>query len=89
MCGNINKLYLKYKSFILYVFFGVCTTLVNIAVYTACARGLELAAIVSTVIAWIAAVLFAYVTNRRWVFESNKQGMAIAGEIIFFSAADC
>lgn len=84
MCGNIKKLYLKYKSFILYAFFGACTTLVNIAVYTACARGLELATIVSTVIAWIAAVLFAYVTNRRWVFESNKQGMAIAGEIIFF-----
>ena len=84
MCGNIKKLFLKYKSFILYAFFGVCTTLVNIAVYTACARGVGLATIISTVIAWIAAVLFAYVTNRRWVFESNKQGMAIAGEIISF-----
>ena len=69
---SIKHLILKYKSFILYVFFGGCTTLVNILVYAICSRKLGMGTVTSNVCAWILAVTFAYITNRIWVFESNK-----------------
>ena len=61
----------RYKSQILYLFFGVCTTLVNVIVYGICAHIAALSTTSSTILAWGAAVLFAYVTNRTWVFESH------------------
>lgn len=62
----------KYKSIILYLIFGCLTTLVNIIVYWCCAHILSMSTILSNVFAWLLAVLFAYITNRRWVFESKK-----------------
>ena len=69
--GLINK----YWDVIPYLFFGVCTTLVNVVVYWICAHPLNLGTMVSTIIAWILAVLFAYVTNRKWVFHSEAHGI--------------
>lgn len=63
----------KYRDVIPYVFFGVCTTLVNIVVYWLFAHPLHVAVVPSTVIAWVASVLFAYVTNRKWVFCSQER----------------
>ena len=68
---NLSELLQKYKSQLLYLFFGGCTTLVNVAVYGLCAHVAELSTTWSTVIAWVASVLFAYLTNRTWVFESR------------------
>lgn len=67
----LKDMLVKYRSFILYAFFGVCTTLVNIIVYYVCSYVLNLSTIISTAISWFLAVLFAYVTNRKWVFESH------------------
>jgi len=67
---KIKELLERYKDIILYGFFGVCTTLVNMAVYWLCARPLGLAVLPSTIVAWFMAVLFAYLTNRKWVFHS-------------------
>ena len=67
----LKDMLVKYRSFILYAFFGVCTTLVNIIVYYICSYVLNLSTIISTAISWFLAVLFAYVTNRKWVFESH------------------
>lgn len=61
----------KYKSILLYLVFGVCTTIINIFVYYICDRIFYTDTVTSTVIAWFFAVLFAYGTNRKWVFESN------------------
>ena len=61
----------RYKSQLLYLFFGGCTTVVNITVYGVCAHIAAFSTTVSTAVAWGAAVLFAYVTNRTWVFESR------------------
>ena len=56
-----------------YVFFGVLTTLINLAVYFLSNRVLgEERYLVSNVIAWVLAVAFAYVTNKLWVFESKS-----------------
>lgn len=71
---DIKKLYLKNKDIILYLFFGVCSTLVNIVTYWVFAHALQLDVMVSTILAWLFSVLFAYSTNRKWVFYSNAHG---------------
>ena len=67
----IRQLYDRYQEKILYLIFGALTTAVNYGVYWLCAHPLNLSVVLSTVIAWVVAVVFAYVTNRRWVFHSE------------------
>ena len=84
----MRQLFMKYRSLILYGVFGVCTTLVNIAVYWLSAHVLKLSVTPATAIAWFLSVLFAYVTNRKWVFESAQTGTkAVIGEMISFFAS--
>ena len=84
---DIKALWNKYKDLSPYGIFGVLTTVVNIAVYALCARKLNMSTIPSTVTAWVIAVLFAYVTNRKWVFHSKATGAkAIVTEIVSFFA---
>lgn len=81
----MSRLYEKYKDVIPYMFFGVCTTLVNIVVYWICAHVAFMGVMHSTIIAWVAAVFFAYLTNRKWVFHSEALGAKeILKEIIAF-----
>lgn len=65
----------RHIGVVLYLVFGGLTTLVNIVAYWACSRVLELETITGTVIAWGLAVLFAYLTNRTWVFGSYAHGV--------------
>lgn len=76
----IKEIYIKHKEIINYLIFGVLTTVVDFAVYTPLTAilgadykvaGVIPWYIVTSVIAWIAAVLFAYVTNKIWVFEEK------------------
>lgn len=56
-----------------YVFFGVCTTVVNLIAFKVFNIVLgEKLYLVSNVIAWIIAVVFAYITNKLWVFQSRS-----------------
>ena len=81
----MKDLYEKYKDVIPYLFFGVCTTLVNVIAYWLCAHPLNLGTMRSTIIAWILAVLFAYITNRKWVFHSEAHSSKeIIKEMISF-----
>lgn len=85
---NLSRLFDKYKDVIPYLFFGVCTTLVNMAAYWFFAHPAGLGVMPSTVIAWVLAVLFAYLTNRKWVFHSEAHGRwEIAKEAASFFAA--
>ena len=69
----------KYRELILYVFFGGLTTLVDWVSY-----GLMTAAFLSQMFS----ILFAYVTNRRFVFESRVHGAkAVAAEMAKFFGA--
>jgi len=73
---KLKQLYVKHKEMVLYVFFGGLTTVVNIAVnalsvYLLAFAGIETATIPAA-IAWVVSVVFAYITNRKWVFESKK-----------------
>ena len=74
----MKELYLKYKEIINYLIFGVLTTAVSLAtkyllLFTMldAANAFELQ--VAVIISWIAACLFAYITNRIWVFESKSK----------------
>ena len=71
---SIKEIFLKYKSIILYILFGILTTLVNIFVYFACSC-LKFSTAASTLTAWIISVLFAYITNRKYVSDSKSQGV--------------
>lgn len=65
-------LFKKYKFIILYGIFGVLTTVINIAVYGIFYSVLDVSNVVSNIIAWVISVLFAFITNKLWVFESKS-----------------
>lgn len=68
--NQIRALIRKHYDILAYLFFGVLTTLVNYIVYLPCYNLLHFSAAVSNVIAWVAAVVFAYLTNKPFVFKS-------------------
>ena len=68
---HIWKLAEKYRDILVYLVFGVLTTIVNYLVYLPCYNLLQLSATVSNVIAWVVAVAFAYLTNKPFVFGSH------------------
>lgn len=61
----------KKNELILYLLFGGLTTLVNIATYFLAADIAGIDYKLATTISWLAAVLFAYVTNKIYVFKSK------------------
>lgn len=71
MVERIKALFVKYYDLIVYLVFGVLTTVVNYIVYLPCYNILALSSSVSNVIAWAVAVAFAYVTNKPFVFHSH------------------
>lgn len=71
MLNQFRSLWEKYRSILIYIIFGVLTTAVNYLVYIPCLNLLGLSASVSNVIAWCVAVLFSFLTNKPFVFESK------------------
>ncbi len=89
----MKALYEKHREMISYLFFGVATTLVNWIAYTICTKGFGLDAeglemTLSNGIAWVVAVAFAFVTNKRYVFESKcrTRGQVLAEAVKFVGA---
>ena len=78
----IKKMYFQYKEIILYLIFGGLTTLVNMASFTLLNEVCHLGWVPSNIIAWILSVVFAYITNRKYIFESNNDN--ISKEIFLF-----
>jgi len=71
MINKIRELIIKYWDIVSYLFFGVCTTVVNYIIYLPCYNLLGMSATVSNMIAWVVAVTFAYLTNKPFVFKSH------------------
>lgn len=72
----IKNLYDKYREIIIYLIVGVLTTIVSLFSYYVCVNtildpnnGIELQ--IANIISWSLAVLFAYFTNRTFVFKSK------------------
>ena len=79
--------YLKNQQAMRYLVFGAISTVVNIGVF-AIFDALGLPVLISNTIAWIVAMLVAYVTNRYCVFESRKTKKSeIAKELSSFVSA--
>ena len=86
---NMRELFLKYyeksKEIIKYLIFGVLTTVVNYISYVMCAKLFKIDVVISTGVAWLLSVLFAYVTNKIYVFESKiNRKSEILREILSF-----
>lgn len=85
---KIKALMIKYKGLIFYAVFGVLTTVINIVAYALCFKVLGIANVPSVIIAWIVAVLFAFITNKLWVFDSKSMDKnTVISELIKFMAA--
>lgn len=84
----MKTLWIKYKGIIMYLFFGVGTTVVNWLVYAGLMMIEDMQMNVANIAAWIVAVLFAFVTNKWFVFESRslEQKTLIKEFVMFISA---
>lgn len=76
----MKDIFKKYREIISYLFIGVLTTIVSLASYYILttlflspdnAISLQIANIIS----WIISVLFAYITNRKYVFLSSDKNI--------------
>ena|SRR5574344_41007 len=80
MIDKINELYSKYEEVIIYLIMGVLATIVNLGVkyallFTVLSASNPIELQIAIIISWIAAVLFAYFTNRKWVFKSKSKNI--------------
>ena len=98
----MKGLFQKYREIILYLFFGVMTTAVGWIVYFAVLWALKAimgipvddttsgryigAYTAAQIIQWIAAVLFAFFTNRKWVFTGADMSVPVSVQLVKFSA---
>ncbi|MGX6997808.1 GtrA family protein [Periweissella fabalis] len=82
---SIKLIINKYSSQLLYLVFGVLTTIVNIVVFGVGIK-FGLNTTFSNILAWLLSVLVAYLTNRVWVFGSKAVsfGEKIREIITFF-----
>lgn len=87
---SIKSLYLKYKEIVNYLIVGVLTTVVSLGVYYICTvtfldpkNAFQLQ--VANIISWIVSVLFAYFTNRKYVFESKNPNIVKEATSFFLS----
>ena len=100
--SKIKELFEKHREIIMYLLFGVLTTAVGWIVYFALlwswkaifslpvddtSSALYIAGYtVAQIIQWIAAVLFAFFTNRAWVFTDADRSENVGRQLVKFSA---
>jgi len=83
----INHYYLKHKEIINYLIFGILTTIINLLayyllVYTIFNPNKPIELQITNIISWLVAITFAYITNKKYVFNSKEN--KILKEIIKF-----
>lgn len=99
---KLREIYVKHKEIILYLIFGVMTTVVSWITYFAVmyggravfsipaddVSGADYLAVytASQVISWIAAVLFAFATNRKWVFTDADRDAPVMRQLAVFAS---
>ena len=86
---KIKSLYKKYKEIINYLIIGVLTTVVSLVTFYIVrilflTNDTQLDIQISNIISWLFAVLFAFITNKKYVFESKKKGKENLAEMIKF-----
>ena len=75
---TLKNLYFKHKEIINYLIFGGLTTVVSWGTYSLFVKAIGMSVSVGNILSWICAVLFAFVTNKLFVFESKTWQPATA-----------
>ena len=75
---KLLNLYKKYKEIINYLIVGVLTTILSLLIYYVCVYTFldpnnKIQLQIANVLSWVAGVIFAYFTNRKYVFESKNK----------------
>ena len=87
----LKKLYNKYEELIVYVYYGLLTTILNMlvqfvmqfAVMKLVVWDAKLETTIYTSVAWLVAVVFAFYVNKRYVFKSeSKETKTLAWEFL-------
>ena len=85
--NTIMEIIKKNERILSYLFFGALTTLINMVIYDLLFKNGILNNVPSTIIAWIAATIFAFITNKLFVFKSKRWSRkVIAPEFVKFVA---
>lgn len=85
MMDKLKGLIFKHYDIVVYLVFGVLTTLVNYLVYLPCYNLLNLTAAISNGLSWAVAVAFAFLTNKPFVFRSHDwSARTVVPELIGF-----
>ena len=71
MIAKMKALAAAYREQLAYLVVGVITTVINYAVYLFFTDVVNIHYIASNIIAWVAAVAFAYFANGKWVYRST------------------
>lgn len=77
-----EQFYKKNKEVLLYLFFGGLTFVVSIMSYAICNVTFRLNELTANIISWILAVLFAFLTNQKWVFRSETNTVMEYGKLM-------
>lgn len=76
------------RETILYIIFGVLTTIADFAVFGLLHYTADINEIIANTVAWVAAVAFAFITNKLFVFSSKSFGTkSLLKEICTFVSA--
>ena len=85
---KIKELIKKYEEIIKYLIIGVATTALNYIVFAVLVNIANIEMHTSNIIAWFVSVIFAYFTNKLFVFESKSFKLNVLGkEILSFGTA--
>ncbi len=68
----MKKLFFKHKEIITYIIFGVLTTLINWCAYVIFTNMCGFTVLSANFLSWICGVVFAFTTNKIWVFNSKS-----------------
>lgn len=76
--------YKKHREVLLYLFFGALTTVVSWGSFYLLHYPIGWNEHIANLLSWVAAVLFAFLTNRTWVFSAK--GSFLREMLLFFAA---
>ena len=100
----MKQLFQKYREIIMYLIFGVLTTVIGKGTYLAIMEGAKLVLgeamqnethatylavyFAAQIIQWVAAVLFAFFTNRKWVFtDADRSEGTMGRQLMLFAGS--
>lgn len=75
------------REVVLYLIFGVIAVVLNIALYYVFIEIIKLPVWLGNILDTLICILFQYVTNRLWVFQSKNSGKDAVREFYYFLAA--